>query len=365
MRRRKSSVLLLGVILIMALLCSSGCGKEEAQKEADNRLTVETAAVIQESIHKEVTYSGSLKGADEAMLYPKVAARVVAIHLQEGDRVAKGQAIISLDSTDYDTQAAIAEAALAQAESAYENANTNVERTRLLHQEGAVSDQQLEQAEMGLVQANSALEQAQAGVQSARNLLSNCKITSPINGVVGIIQITEGNMASPQAPVAVVSSTGKLAVKLSVTEGDISFVKVNDPVKVRVNSISDQELTGQVTSVAAVAHPQFKTFPIEVTLDNPDNILKSGMTAEVQIGTEGKDGVLTVPRNAVVQKGARHVVFTVDEESVVHETTIQVGIQNRERVEVVKGLKLGERVVVKGQTLLHDTDEVRMAGGKV
>lgn len=365
MRRRKSSGLLLGAVLIVALLGVSGCDKEEVGKEADNRLTVETALVKQESIRKEVTYSGTLKGADEVMLYPKVAARVVAIHLHEGDRVAKGQAIISLDTSDYETQLAVAEATLTQAESAYENARANVERIRMLHREGAVSDQQLEQAELGLVQAGSALEQAQAGVQGARNLLSNCQITSPINGVVGLIQITEGNMASPQAPVAVVSSTGKLAVKLNVTEGDISFVKVNDPVKVRVRSLSEQEFTGRVTSVAAVAHPQFKTFPVEVTLDNPDNLLKSGMTAEVRIGTEEKDGVLTIPRNAVVQKGARHVVFTVDEESIVHETTIEVGIQNRERVEVIKGLKVGDQVVVKGQTLLHDTDEVRVAGGTV
>ena len=91
MRRRKSSVLLLGALLIMALLCLGGCGKEEAEQEVDNRLTVETAAVTQESIRKEVTYSGTLKGADEVMLYPKVAARVVAIHLQEGDPVAKGR----------------------------------------------------------------------------------------------------------------------------------------------------------------------------------------------------------------------------------------------------------------------------------
>ncbi|MGI6550974.1 MAG: efflux RND transporter periplasmic adaptor subunit [Syntrophomonadales bacterium] len=364
MRRRKSSVLLV-VILIMALFCSGGCGKEEVQKDVDNSLTVETVAVTQESIQKEVTYSGSLKGADEVTLYPKAAARVVAVHLQEGDPVAKGQTIISLDTTDYETQAAVAEATLAQAESAYENTRANVERTRLLHQEGAVSDQQMEQAEMGLIQASSALEQARAGVQSAQNLLSNCKVTSPINGVVGLIQITEGNMASPQAPVAVVSSTGRMAVKVNVTESEISFVSVNDSVKVRVSSVSDQEFTGKVTSVAAVADPRSKAFPVEVTLDDPDNVLKSGMIAQVQVSTEKKDGVLTIPRNAVVEKGARRVVYTVDDQSVVHETTIEVGLQNRERAEVIKGLKLGDQVVIKGQTLLHDKDEVRVAGGKV
>ncbi|MGE5544548.1 MAG: efflux RND transporter periplasmic adaptor subunit, partial [Bacillota bacterium] len=204
-----------------------------------------------------------------------------------------------------------------------------------------------------------------AGVQGARNLLSNCQITSPINGVVGLIQITEGNMASPQAPVAVVSSTGKMAVKINVAENEISFVKVDDPVKVKVSSIPDREFSGQVTSVAAVADPRSKAFPAEVTLDNPDNVLKSGMIAEVRVATEKKDGVLTIPRNAVVEKGARRVVFTVDEKSVVHETTIEVGLQNRDRVEVIRGLKAGDQVVIKGQTLLHDTDEVRVAGGKV
>lgn len=364
MRRRKSSVLLV-VILIMALFYGSGCGKEKAQEEVDNRLTVETVAVEQGSIYKDVNYSGCLKGSDEVTLYPKAAARVVAIHLREGDPVAKGQTIISLDTTDYETGATVAAAALAQAESAYENTRTNVERTRQLYEQGAVSQQQMEQAELGLVQASSALEQARVGVQNAQNLLSNCQVTSPINGVVGLIQITEGNMASPQAPVAVVSSTGKMAVKINVAESEIGFVKVNDPVKVKVSSISDREFTGKITSVAAVAHPQTRAFPVEVTLENPDNVLRSGMIAEVQVATEKKDGVLTIPRNAVVQKGARHVVFTVDEESVVHETTIQVGIQNRERVEVIKGLKVGDQVVVKGQTLLHDTDEVRVAGGTV
>jgi len=360
----KSSVVL-AVILIMALFYGSGCGKEEAQKEADNRLTVETAVVTQESIHREVTYSGSLTGADEVTIYPKASARVVTIHLSEGDPVTKGQVIISLDTTDYETQAAIAGATLAQAESAYENTRANVERTRQLYQQGAVSDQQMEQAELGLVQASSALEQARAGMQSAQNLLSNCQVTSPINGVVGLIQITEGNMASPQAPVAVVSSTGKMSVKINVAESEIGFVKVNDPVKVKVSSISDREFTAKVTSVAAVAHPQTRAFPVEVTLENPDNVLRSGMVAEIQVATEKKDGVLTIPRNAVVEKGARRVVFTVDDKSVVHETTIEVGLQNRERVEVIKGLKTGDQVIIKGQTLLHDTDEVRVAGGKV
>lgn len=364
MRGKTTSVVLV-VILIMALFYGSGCGKEKAQSEVDNRLTVKTVAVQEESIHKEVTYSGSIKGADEVTLYPKVAARVVAINLQEGDRVAKGQTIISLDTTDYQTGATVAEATLVQAEAAYENTRNNVERIRQLYQQGAVSAQQMEQAELGLVQANSALKQVRMGVQNAQNLLGNCQITSPINGVVGLIQITAGNMASPQAPVAVISSPGRMTVKVNVSESEIGFVSANSPVNVKISSVPGQVFIGKVSSVAAVADPRTKAFPVEVSLDNPDNLLKSGMLAEVQLSTEKKDGVLTLPRAAVVEKGARRVVFTVDENLVVHETAIEVGLESRERVEIIKGVALGDKVVIKGQTLLHDADEVRVAGGKI
>lgn len=362
--RGKSSVAL-AVILILALFYGSGCGKEKVEKKVDSRLTVETVAVEKGSIQKEVSYLGNIKGVNEVMLHPKVAARVVAVHLKEGDRVAKGQTIISLDTTDYETQATVAEVNLAQAESAYENIRNNVERTRQLYEQGAVSAQQMEQAELGLVQARSALEQARAGMQSAQNLMSNCQITSPINGVVGLIQITEGNMASPQAPVAVVSSPGRLAVKVNVSEAEIRFVKRGSPVAVKVSSVPGQDFTGKVTSVAAVADPLSRSFPVEVTLDNPDNLLKSGMLAEVRLPTEKKDDILTIPRNAVVEKGARRVVFTVDKDSLVHETLVEIGLESRQRVEIKKGLKAGDKVVIKGQTLLHDTDEVRVAGGKV
>lgn len=362
--KRKSSVVLV-VILIMALFCGAGCGNNEAQSEVDNRLTVGTAVVKEGSISKEVTYSGSIKGANEVTLYPKAAARVVSIHLREGDRVSKGQTIISLDTTDYQTGAAAAEATLAAAEANYQNVKSNVDRTRALFEQGGVSSQQMEQAELGLIQADTAVQQAQVAMDNAQNMLNNCQITSPINGVVGLIQITEGNMASPQAPVAVVSSTGKMAVKINVSETDIGYVSANSEVRVKVSSIPGQEFPGRVTSIATVVSPLTKGFPVEITLDNPDNLLKSGMVAEIRLSTQQKDGVLTISRGAVVEKGARRVVFTVDEEAVVHETEIEVGLENNDFVEVISGLSPGDQVVVKGQTLLNDLDEVRLAEGQV
>jgi len=360
----KSLVLLVSVLLI-AMLFGSGCGKEEVQKEVDNRLTVETVAALKGDIQKEVAYYGSLKGIDEVTLYPKVAARVTVINLREGERVAKGQAIIGLDTTDYESGLASAEAAVAQAEISYENTRKNVERTRLLFEQGAVSAQQMEQAELGLAQANAGLAQARAGLQNARNLLANCQVTSPIDGVVGLVGITQGNMASPQAPVAVVSNLRQLKTTVNVSESDIRFVTLNSPVNVKVSSLANRTFTGKVTSVAPVADARTKAFPVEITVDNQDGLLKSGMFAEVRLLTEKKEGVLTLPRGAVIEKGARRVVFTVDKKSVVHETAVTVGIENRDKAEITKGLGVGDQVIIKGQTLLNDGDRVRLAtGGK-
>ncbi len=356
--------LVMVMVLILALFGLTGCSKDEMATKVDDRLTVETVAAAAGSITKEVSYSGSLQGANEVTLYPKVAARVVAIYKQEGNRVSKGQTIVSLDSSDYQAALVSAQAALTMAQSNYQNAQNNAQRTRALFDQGGVSTQQMEQADLGVLQADSAVKQSQAAVQNAQNMLNNCRITSPINGVVGLIKVSVGNMVSPAAAVAVVSSPGQMSVKVDVSEAEIAFVSLNSPVKVRVSSVGDQDFPGKVTSVATVVDPMSKGFPVEITIDNPANTLKSGMLAEIQLSTEKKDGVLRVPRAAVVENGARRVVFVVDAKSVVHETDIEVGLENRDWVEVISGIKPGDQIVIKGQTLLHDADEVRLPGGK-
>ena len=104
---------------------------------------------------------------------------------------------------------------------------------------------------------------------------------------------------------------------------------------------------------------------IEILLDNPKGMLKSGMFAEVHLPTMVRHQVVAVPQEAVVAKGARRVVYVVDSKSVAHERPVTVGVENENLAEITEGLKAGEPVVVKGSTLIRDGDKVKVVAGGV
>lgn len=358
MLKRKAG--LIGLIIMSLVLTGlTGCQKkEETVKDVPQAVSVVT--VKQGDIARVVSYSGTVKGANEATLYPKVSSRVVAVNLKEGDRVRNGQTILTLDTTDYATRVSSANAMLSQALANETNARLNLERTQQLFQQGAVSQQQMEQADTGMIQTKAAVEQARASVQDASNMLANCRVTSPIDGVVGLVSITVGNMATPQQAVAVVSTVDKVRVAINVNESDISYIKEGGAVGVRIESLGGKPVNGTVTKVAAVADARLRAFPVEVFLPNPDGMIKSGMFAQVNLPTETKSGVIVLPRTAVAEKGARRVVFVVNSKLVVEEREVKLGIESDDQIEILSGLKTGDRVVVKGQTLLHDRDKVRV-----
>lgn len=359
MRKRLCAAGLAAVILVAGTV---GCGEKKVVK-TDPRMPVQAVEAKTGSIERIVDYSGVVKGKNEVTLYPKVAARVIAINKHEGERISKGQAIISLDTTDYASRVVTAEAALVQAEANDLNAQRNLERTKELAQQGAASSQSLEQAQMAADVSNATLASGRAALQDARNTLANCKITAPIDGVVGLINVTEGNMVSTQTAAAVVSDMRSVKVDVNVSESEITYVQKGSKVSVLIDSLNGKSVLGTVTSVASVADAASRAFPVEITLNNADGLLKSGMFAEVKLGTEAKNGVIVIPRTAVSEKGARRIVYVVANEkkkTIAREREIEMGIESKGSVEIAKGLKAGERVVVKGQTLLHDGDQVRV-----
>ena len=359
--RRKSTYWGLIVVLIAAFLIS-GCGqKEEAVKETE--ISVNTALAEERSIVKSARYAGIVRGQNEVYLMPKVAARVTGIHVNPGDWVTQGQTLITLDSSDYQASVAQAEAAVKQAAIQLENARTTLERTEKLHEAGAASQQQLEQAQSGYELAQVGVEQANAALAMASLQLNYCTLTAPISGVVGSINLSLGDMANPASPAAVISETSQLEIEVMVGESEINFIEVGSPVDVYIRAVSEEAFKGQVASVATVPDPVKRNYAVKVSLDNPEGKIKSGMFAEVAVNTLSKDNVICVPANAVVPKGARTVVYVVDEESRAREREVEIGIENSSYVEIVKGLSAGEQVITKGSTLVAEGTLVRVITG--
>ncbi len=366
------------VLVIMSLLIGvSGCNKEKKSEETqDNIINVETAEVKEMDIIKCTSYSGKVKGSHEEAVMPNLARRVTAVYVTEGQAVQQGQVIVSLDRSKLDTAVQQAEAALASAQAALaanevqrQTALSNYNRVKELHDALAISDQELERAKaqydaLSTGAAEAGVAQAQAALNLAQQNLADCEVTSPMNGIVGRVDVAVGDTTGLQSPVAVINNTSDLEIEVKVSEADISTIKAGTTVKVRITAIGEEPFTGTVKSVASVADPVTRTYPVKVALpNNSESQVKSGMFAEVMLETQRRAGVIGIPMAAVLPKNGESTVYVVNTEDHAQAVTVQTGLNDGKYIEIIKGLQLGQKVITKGNTLIDETSVLNFIDG--
>ena len=363
------------LVLMVVLMGISGCGKKDQEVEKDV-INVETAVVKVMDITKDAGYSGRVKGSNEEAVLPKLARRVTAVYVTAGQTVQQGQVIVSLDSSKLDAAVQQAEAGVASARAAQaanevqrQSALTNLNRTKELHGSGAVSNQALEaaQAQFDILNtgaADAGVAQAQAALSMAWQNLADCEITSPMTGVVGRVDVVVGDTTSMQSPVAVINNTADLEIEVRVSEADISSVQAGTAVKVLINAIGEEPLTGTIKSVASVADQVMRTYPVKVSLpNNAAAQVKSGMFAEVKLGTQHRTGVIGIPMAAVLPKSGEYTVYVINEEKHAQAVIVQTGLNDGTYTEITKGLQAGQVVVTRGNTLIDESTVLNFTDG--
>jgi RND family efflux transporter MFP subunit len=278
-------------------------------------------------------YNGTVSGAQEGVVRARTGDQIASVPAQVGQRVGRGQVLV--------LQAGETTAArVRQAEAARRQAASTVERLRPLHEAGAISDQEMEQAA-------TQLELANADLAAARDVLS---LTSPLAGTVTEVIARPGMIPSPGDPLVRVADLSGLVVYLRVTASEAAEIRQGQPARV-----AGMGVAGQVRRIALQADPESRLIEIEVAFP-PAAGLIPGTLATVQIEIASRDNTLTVPR-AAVRDGE---VWVVGEDGRATRRAVQTGLQSRESVEILAGLAPGERVVVQGGGLLSEGAQVRI-----
>lgn len=376
-KRIKPVSTLLLVILVFSLLVS-GCGTAtETVKETAFSVNAATAAKI--DMAQALKYGGTLRGTNEVYIYPKIASslRVTGIMAQPGERVSVGQTLITLDSSDYQAKIKQAEAYLANAVAGKKGADANLEvlkanleRTRQLYEQGGVSKQAMEtlQAQYDGAMAGSAdalVALYQAMLEEAQNSAAHCNIASPINGVVGTINVSLGDMASATSAAAAVSDISTLETDVLVSENEVSYIKTGSEVEVYVRAVSEKPFKGKVATVALMPDPVKRNYSVKIVLDNKDGKIKSGMFAEAVVYTEARNKVLAVPAESIIPRDSNNVVYIIDKNNRAQEKEVKLGIKNDKYTEIILGLKAGDKVITKGNTLVNKNTLVKVISGEV
>jgi len=376
---KKVSVILLAFVLILNFMLT-GCGNNSspAQQGAGGKAVAVPVAVDQVrcgDVFKELVASGQLVGEQCVVVSPKISGKVASVPVEVGSVVSAGSVLFTLDDSDLRVQVQQSEAAvsvaLAKQKVAVENRNNaarQYERYRQLYEQGAISADTFESYALKLEQAMSgepeaSLAQSQAALAYQRNQLANTVITSPIAGTVAQCNVEVGNVISSATQAVTVVDLSRVKVQIHVGEQQIGKIKQGQEVKVIVPAVRDEPYTGLVSNLSPAADEKTKSYLVEVKVDNPGQVLKQGMFAEVHIVTDRSEGVLTVPVDALVARSGGSVVFTV-RDGQARENQVRTGISDGKVVEIISGVQEGDQVIVLGQQGLVDGARVAVSGGQ-
>lgn len=349
---KKRPKLLIAVALVV--ICSIGAyAYYEHTASASKAGAVETAEVTRMNIKSSISATGVISPVNSVEVSPKITARISTVAVKENDRVEKGQVVATLDGKDY-------AAKKDQAQYKLTNAQLKYERAKALYEAGAGSKQDLDNAQFEYDTAASSLSEAESDV-------AETVITAPMSGVVVGEPKTPGTMAvqgnSSPTVIMRIADTGTKQIIAKVDETDIGKIKVGQDATFTVDSYTNKTFTAHVskisqtdttyswdttntTSSSAASSASVIYYYVTLNVDDPNDDLRLGMTARVDISTSQKENALVVPIAALKTNNSGSYVVVVHDDGSTENVIVQTGIYSDDYVEITSGLSVDDKVSI-------------------
>lgn len=186
----------------------------------------------------------------------------------------------------------------------------------------------------------------------------NAPIESTLDGLIGRVYVDIGENVSPTTAVALVVNADKVKIDVQIPEKYIPRIFLKQEAKIRVDAYPNEEFLGIVTKISPVVDLTTRAAPIEITLDNPEHKLKSGMFAKVSLAIEKREAVPVILKEAVMGKEPDTYVYVIENKKAALRKVV-LGIRQGPLYEVKEGLSQGDRVVIMGQQRLYEGIEVQ------
>jgi len=364
------------VIIFTAVFLLTGCGEKiepgnvKASKKERVKATVVSANLIRQPLIYESV--GTVSAKTVSTISSKLMGAVKEILVREGDRVKKGDRLANIDDRQVNAMLRQAKAALAEARRAEtgasagaELANATYARYQNLMKDESTSPQEFDeiksryqQAQAGLAAAKQRVKQAEAALFSTVVSSKDAVILAPYDGTIRAKMIDVGDLATPEKPLFTIETTGNYIVDLVLPEQYIQTIALNQEVIVAVSALGNKTFTGSVQEIFPAADVKSRSFLVKVKLP-ADKALRSGMFARVSIPI-GKAGLMLIPATAVIHSGQLTGIYIVDDTQTAKFRLIRTGRTFGESIEVLSGLKQGDRFVTAPPPTLINGMKVEM-----
>lgn len=405
------AILLAGGLLLVAC---SGKSKSSEAGDAESATPVQVEAAKTTTIHQTVTAEAVLYPVRQAGIVPKVSAPVKKLLVERGTHVTEGQLLVVLENRDLTAMAQESRGLYEQAQAAYatttqatmpedlkkatadlDAARAGVEAAKKVYEsrqsllkEGAIAQKLVDDARVALAQAqgqydvaqqhfndvqtvgraqqlksaSAQLDAAKAHLASADTQASYAEIRSPINGIVSDRPLNVGEMASSGSALISIVDISEVVARANLPVGKAAGIKLGDAATI---SGPGGEVAGRVTVVSPAVDPNTTTIQIWVQAKNLEERLKPGLTTQLTIQVADIPNAITVPASALLttDEGGDKVMI-VGSDSLAHEQAVKVGVREGDDVQILSGVKPGDRVITQGALGLDDKAKVKVSAAE-
>jgi RND family efflux transporter MFP subunit len=306
----------------------------------------------------EVSESGKIAPRFDVDIKAKVSGEVEAVHVEEGQTVAKGDPLYEIVDTDYARELNLADVAVRQAQLQLEGAVAQLERIAKAYESNAVSVAENDLAEREVELRKVELETARVHRRAAQDRLDYTHITAPIDGVVIVRNVEPGEVVTAGVssvvdgePDLTIAQIDKLLLEIDLNQVDVAKVRTGQKCRIDLDAYPGVEVPGTVTQIAAAGHTDSErgidvfTVKVEVDPSTAEVQIKPGMTAEVHIAIGDYADLVKLPAETVFEEDGKSYVYVVKDEDgkkVKAKTEVTIGHRTDREVEVKSGVNEGD-----------------------
>jgi membrane fusion protein, multidrug efflux system len=357
------------LVFILALVPIAGCDRKAAGPGDGAARPAEVAAVTVAARDVPVSYEfvAQTQSSRQVNIQARVSGFLEKRVYTEGSMVKEGQVLFLMDDKPFQVQVDAQAAALARQQASLEVARADLERTKPLAAQDALSQKDLDDATGQYLAAAAAVEEAKARLETAKLNLSYCTIVSPVTGITGAAQLQDGTYVSPlNSLLTTVAVLSPIWVNFSLSENELTTFReqvakgeIRQPedgsyvVEVILVDGSLFPHRGRITFAAPSFSAQTGTFLLRASVLNPEGILRPNAFVRVRLTGAVRPNAIVVPQRAVQEGSEGHFVWVVDKEGKARPRPVEVGRWHGSGWLVSEGLRSGDQVVVDGALGLH------------
>jgi RND family efflux transporter MFP subunit len=340
---------IVGLPLFFLQSCTDSKGKNNTIPKGSEPIPVKVIALEQSSSFPTIITSGQLTTDDETILSFKTSGVIHSVLVKEGDRVAKGQLIATLDLTEINAQVALSR-------HNYEKAQRDFQRATNLYKDSVATLEQLQNAQTGLSVAKEQLDAANFN-------RSFSEIHSPANGYVLRKFVNAGQVVGVGDPVLMTNGAAqsKWILKTGVSDKQWAVIKANDKAKVKIDAFTDRYFLANVLRKSEKADHQTGAFTVELELENEGVKLANGMFGSVEIKSGRPTTSWSIPYEAVLDaNGNEGFVFITNDNKTAIKQLVVIESFNGKSIRVSKGLESATALIIAGSAYLSDRSPIQI-----